>query len=119
MKTIDRKYRESFRGSYCLIQAMMGYEHTETTVGHHLHGRLRDDIQIPLSFYFHTGSPEGIHELGKKTWYNKYISMEDCEEIAEAGYIYWKKTGENWFTTRGFIEYIRGNYEKKENKSIN
>ena len=107
----DKKYCDSFRDCPCLIH-LLGLETTEdycspfeTVCGHHLDTRLRDDRQIPLGYKHHTGN-NGVHVIGKKTWHDKYLSKEECIELAEFAYGFWKTNGVNLFSLDNVKEVI-------------
>jgi len=78
----NKKYCNSLHNKECSVP---GCRITETTCGHHIIGRLRDDIQIPLCYDHHTGA-NGIHWIGKQTWYDKYLNKETCLEIAKKNF---------------------------------
>lgn len=115
MKIIDKKYSKSFQGLPCLIMYLQGqsyisnknysHDNLETTVPHHLIGRLRDDLILPFSFHYHTGD-EGIHTIGKKTWYDKYMSKEDCIKLAKFSYTYRLKYNRNLFSLDNISEIL-------------
>lgn len=71
------KYCKWLREKPCVI-----CESTYGSCGHHIENRLHDDIQIPLCWNHHTGA-EGIHTIGKKTWYSKYLNKEDSLQLSK------------------------------------
>ena len=83
-KCKDKKFCNWLHNKECII-----CKATETTCGHHLEGRLRDDLQIPLCWKHHTGE-KGIHTIGKQTWYKEYYSKEICYAIADKIYKIYK-----------------------------
>jgi hypothetical protein len=117
MKIKDKKYCASFRDCPCLIRTMLKeYSNTDEVCGHHLDTRLRDDRQIPLEYYFHTGD-EGVHTIGKKTWHDKYLSKEDCIDIAEFAYGFWKTNSINLFSLNNIQEIMSEYFKETQNET--
>lgn len=113
----DKAYLKSFKDCPCLISLLQHkYCDSSTVVAHHISGKLNDNWTIPLCHNHHTGE-NGVHIIGKKTWYEKYISKEDCIELAEFAYSFWHQHKINMFSLDGIQEIIDIYFDKSEKKS--
>ena len=112
MKLKDKAYLNSFRDCQCLACCLTGeYCDTSTVVAHHVIGKTRDDLTIPLCYAHHTGG-HGVHFVGSKVWHNKYLSKKECIELAEFAYAFWVAHHINLFSLENISEILDLYFDK-------